>query len=121
MASVGIVLENVKFEWLHLVAHMIAGAMTQNKDNLVAATKHANTDMIFAENELALLLKRYPEGVKLEVTAILETSDNTTLTFMPPPKSNTKYPLQILKRHLSLIAIMSQRLIFHLNNTCMRL
>lgn len=69
--------EGLKWEWLHLVAHEIAGAESQCIDNLVAGTYHANTNMIFVERELAFLAKHYPQGFTLKVTAHLMESKDT--------------------------------------------
>jgi len=60
--------EDLKWEWLHLVAHFILGEKSQSERNLGAGTTHSNTNMIFIENQLPLISKAYPEGFKLEVT-----------------------------------------------------
>lgn len=71
MEKVSTTIQNVKFEWAHLLAHAIVGASGQHTDNLVAATIHANTEMIFAEADIPLLNEKYPDGFTLEVTAFL--------------------------------------------------
>lgn len=61
----------MKWEWLHLVAHSILDKRSQQPDNLVAGTAHANTDMLLFESEIAYLAKAYPDGFKLKVKADL--------------------------------------------------
>lgn len=63
--------ENIRWEWLHLIAYMILGLKSQDDENLVCGTGPANTEMIFVENELGFLAETYPEGFKLQVSAEL--------------------------------------------------
>ncbi len=70
-------LTNIPWEWLHLIAHEIAGAATQKLENLVGGTKHANTDMMFIESQLRYLAKAYPEGFNLHVKANLMKKTNS--------------------------------------------
>ncbi|OGT35916.1 MAG: hypothetical protein A3F11_03985 [Gammaproteobacteria bacterium RIFCSPHIGHO2_12_FULL_37_14] len=56
-----------KWEWLHLVAHMILGAHSQNIKNFICGSEHANTEMLIAESEVKYLASVYPEGFNLEV------------------------------------------------------
>lgn len=62
---------SMPWEWLHLVAHSLWGGASQNKDNLVAGSAYANTEMLFIENELKYLASIYPLGFKLSVKAHL--------------------------------------------------
>jgi hypothetical protein len=64
-----VAIKNVRFEWAHLLAHALVGSVGQQQDNLVATTAYANTDMIFAEAELAIFSSKYPDGFDVEVTA----------------------------------------------------
>ena len=53
--------DNMKFEWLHLIAHSIYGNNAQVDSNLIAGTTHANTAMLITvESLLSLLAKHYP-------------------------------------------------------------
>lgn len=63
--------DTLKWEWLHLVAHAILDKQSQQPENLVAGTAHANTDMLFIESEIAYLAQAYPAGFKLQVQATL--------------------------------------------------
>lgn len=63
--------KNFRWEWLHLVAHMIHGEESQNPDNLVAGTAFSNTEMMFAEATLNYLARVYPKGFSLSVKATL--------------------------------------------------
>ncbi len=63
--------DTVKWEWLHLVAHMILDKQSQQPENLVVGTAHANTNMLFIESEIAYLAKTYPDGFTLKVRASL--------------------------------------------------
>ena len=63
--------KNIRWEWLHLVAHSIAGKASQNSDNLVAGTAFANTEMMFAESTFNYLSRVYPKGFTLSVKATL--------------------------------------------------
>lgn len=58
-----------EWEWLHLIAHDILGKISQHKGNLVCGSYHGNTDMIFVEAQVKKLLKRFPNGIDLDVTA----------------------------------------------------
>jgi len=71
MGKIDVTINDVKFEWAHLVAHAIAGAASQDKTNLVAVPNHLNTEMIFPESDIPLLVKHYPDGFTLVVTAYL--------------------------------------------------
>lgn len=62
---------DIRWEWLHLVAHMMMGAPSQTSDNLVAGTAFSNTEMMFAEASLNYLARVYPEGFKISVKATL--------------------------------------------------
>lgn len=62
---------DMKWQWLHLVAYMIAGKKSQQADNFVAGTVEANTNMMFPEAEMRYLAKTYTQGFQLEVTANL--------------------------------------------------
>lgn len=62
---------NIRWEWLHLVAHMISGASSQNSNNLVAGSAYSNTEMMFAEANLNYLARVYPNGFDLTVRATL--------------------------------------------------
>lgn len=56
------------FEWLHLIAYILKGRLAQTSENMTGGTKAANTDMIFAENEV--VYTAYREGeVYLKVMA----------------------------------------------------
>jgi hypothetical protein len=59
--------QNMRWEWLHLVAHMILGKHSQKEENLVAGSAHANTNMMFAEETLRYLAQMHPEGFTLEI------------------------------------------------------
>ncbi len=59
------------WEWLHLVAFSVLGKEGQHEGNLVAGTKHANTDMMFVESLINYFSKSYPEGFLLDVEADL--------------------------------------------------
>lgn len=61
----------LKWEWLHMIAHMILGSHSQTVDNLCAGTNHSNTEMLIAEGEIHKLAKKYPEGFRLVVKAHL--------------------------------------------------
>lgn len=61
----------MKWEWLHLVAHMMQGEASQNVKNLVGGNYHANTNMIPVESLIPYLAKQYPSGFKLEIWADL--------------------------------------------------
>lgn len=63
--------KSIRWEWLHLVAYMLAGPPSQNSDNLVAGTKASNTEMMLAEKELNYLARVYPKGFELAVKATL--------------------------------------------------
>lgn len=63
--------KDLRWEWLHLVAHMINGANSQDSENLVAGTAYANTEMMFAEATLNYLARVYPDGFNLSVRATL--------------------------------------------------
>jgi hypothetical protein len=63
--------ETLKWEWLHLVAYMILGPESQDADNLVSGTNHANSMMMLAENEMEYLAKHYPKGFQLSIRANL--------------------------------------------------
>lgn len=71
---------SLKWEWLHLVAHMILGKVSQDIDNLTAGSKHANTVMIFADVDIPYLSKMYPEGFDLELWADLVDASPTEAT-----------------------------------------
>lgn len=62
---------NMKWEWLHLIAHMVLGKTAQKSDNLVAGTPEANTHMLICESELKTLAQAYPDGFNLRVEADL--------------------------------------------------
>lgn len=55
------------WEWLHLIAFMIKGRNSQQSENLSGGTQFANTDMIFAEDELVYLAHVLQEEIKLYV------------------------------------------------------
>lgn len=61
--------DELKWEWLHLIAHQILGSTSQNENNLGCGSFHANTDMIMAEMLLRPLVDVYPEGFLLDVKA----------------------------------------------------
>lgn len=65
----GFYLQNIPWEWLHLVAYMILASLSQHEGNLVGGTSHANTGMMFAEGEIEFLSKHYPDGFNLKVSA----------------------------------------------------
>ncbi len=75
-AATNLFVKDLKWEWLHLVAHQIAGNESQHPNNLVAGTYHANTLMIFVERELNQLAKRYPQGFTLEIKAHLMSKED---------------------------------------------
>ncbi|MBA3660200.1 MAG: hypothetical protein H0W64_00550 [Gammaproteobacteria bacterium] len=62
---------SMKWEWLHLIPHMLKGEASQIADNLVAGTPQANTEMMIYEGVLKDLAKTYKEGFKLLVKAAL--------------------------------------------------
>lgn len=64
-------IQNFKWEWLHLVANMIAGKKSQTDDNLVGGSNHSNTDMMIVENNMKYLAKHYPQGFDIEVSAMM--------------------------------------------------
>lgn len=59
----------LRWEWLHLVAHYVLASKAQDENNLGAGTYHANTEMLGAELALPRLAKLFPQGFWLEVTA----------------------------------------------------
>lgn len=61
----------LRWEWLHLVAHMIGGKDSQQTENLVGGTAHANTWMMLAEGEINYLAEQYKEGIRLQIRANL--------------------------------------------------
>lgn len=76
--------KDLRWEWLHLVGHMIDGANSQSKNNLVAGTAFANTEMMFAEENLIYLASIYPNGFKLVAKAHLipETHIATSIQYV---------------------------------------
>ncbi|MBA2653542.1 MAG: hypothetical protein H0U71_00555 [Gammaproteobacteria bacterium] len=56
------------WEWLHLILFFLKGRAAQKVQNLTGGTKHANTDMIFAEDELLYLGQHLDEEIYLVVT-----------------------------------------------------
>jgi len=65
-------IKNVRWEWLHLIAHAILGGQSQTDENLVAGTAYANTNMMLIESQLHFLAEQYPEGFTLEIKASLK-------------------------------------------------
>lgn len=63
--------DTMRWEWLHMIAHMILGTASQNEKNLVAGTDHSNTEMMFIEAQIPYLAQQYPEGFELTVKANL--------------------------------------------------
>lgn len=59
----------IAWEHTHLVAYSILGPLSQNVDNLVVATNHANTNMMFIESRIPELAKEWT--LQLEVKAHL--------------------------------------------------
>ncbi len=59
--------KELKWEWLHLIAHRFLGKKAQNENNLVCGINFANTDMMFAEAEINYLMTKYPEGIQLDI------------------------------------------------------
>lgn len=71
---------NLKWEWLHLIAYMILGEDAQKSNNLAAGTNHANTEMLFVENQLKSLCKHYPNGYNIAVKAkMIENTNIATI------------------------------------------
>lgn len=64
---IGIRGENCDFEWTHLIAYRFVGESGQTHKNLVLATKHCNTLMMFVEDAIVRLLKK-DDNNKLKVT-----------------------------------------------------
>lgn len=58
---------NLRWEWFHLVAHMILGEMAQRSDNLAAGTVQDNTLLLLPEGQIPYLARIYPEGFKLNI------------------------------------------------------
>lgn len=63
--------QNIKWEWLHMIAHMILGQASQQPNNLVGGTFGANTAMHIVEANLSKLSKAYPQGFNLAVHVAL--------------------------------------------------
>ncbi len=59
--------DELKWEWLHFIAHKILASRSQTADNLGCGTFHANTDMMFVEYQIPHLAKAYPKGFYLKV------------------------------------------------------
>jgi hypothetical protein len=57
------------WEWLHLIAFMFKHVEAQKKENLTGGTAHANTDMIYAEDEVVYLTYALKKEVRLLVKA----------------------------------------------------
>jgi hypothetical protein len=60
---------NDRREWSHLCAHRFRGKASQNSKNLIATTNHANTNMMFVEDQVPSLVHAAKDGVKLSVEA----------------------------------------------------
>ena len=65
------VIPNFRWEWLHLIAHMIQGETSQSDDNLVAGPADTNTWMMLIERAIPDLTEKFPEGFSLKITADL--------------------------------------------------
>lgn len=67
----GIISEEERCEWLHLICFMLLRKRAQSEDNLVIGTFHANTTMIPVEEHLPNLKKYFGKNITLSVSADL--------------------------------------------------
>lgn len=63
------IIEGMKFEWLHFIAHRVLGDKSQFEKNLGCGSFDANTEMTFIEMQHPTLSKAYPDGYNLKVDA----------------------------------------------------
>lgn len=62
-------INDVDWEFLHMIAYMIYGEASQCEDNIVIGTKHSNSQMMFIESTIGQLTEAYPDGFTLKVEA----------------------------------------------------
>ena len=91
---------NIPWEHTHLIAHAILGTKSQQENNLVVATRHANTNMMFIEARIPELAKEWK--ITLEVTADL----------IPGTHIATKIEYKISGEHLTTKDTWSLPLVF---------
>lgn len=60
-------LEDLKWEWLHFIAHKILASKAQDEKNLGCGTYHCNTEMMFVEYQIPELAAAFPKGFMLKV------------------------------------------------------
>lgn len=85
----------LKWEWLHFIAHKFLADLSQNEKNLGCGTNHANTEMMFVEYQIPHIAAAYPKGFYLKIdpvfiegTQILQkinytvTTDDFNITFV---------------------------------------
>ena len=61
----------MRWEWLHLVAHLIWAKKSQTSLNLVAGSFGCNTEMLLIESSIPYFAKQYPAGFDLFIHADL--------------------------------------------------
>jgi hypothetical protein len=107
---------DVQWEWLHLIAHSMQLELSQVEGNIIAGTKHANTDMMFAEELARNLAKKFPAGVRIkthakmipdsqfasEIDYVIET-DDFTIPFKFKPHTHQQ-PHIFIKDYLAILA-----------------
>lgn len=64
-------IKRIPCEWGHMLLYAFFGEDSQTSENLLAITKHANTDMMLVESQLKSLAEKYPDGFTLHVEAKL--------------------------------------------------